>query len=75
MQKNREGRIIVIYDDDERIAHNCATTLVQRGYDNLFMLSGGKKNPLVISMKYLPLYIFIHILYYTCFGIYIVYKV
>jgi hypothetical protein len=42
MQKNREGKIIVIYDEDERIAPYAATTLVQRGYDNLFMLSGGK---------------------------------
>ncbi|ELU06339.1 hypothetical protein CAPTEDRAFT_224847 [Capitella teleta] len=41
--KNREGKIIIIYDEDERIASYAATTLVQRGYDNLFMLSGGLK--------------------------------
>jgi len=40
-QKNREGRIILVYDEDERIAPNVATTLVQRMYDNVFMLSGG----------------------------------
>lgn len=41
--KNREGKIIVLYDEDERLAHDAATTLCQRGYDNLFMLSGGLK--------------------------------
>ncbi|CAF0732433.1 unnamed protein product [Brachionus calyciflorus] len=41
--KNQSGKIIVVYDDDERIAPRAATTLVQRGYDNLFMLSGGLK--------------------------------
>ncbi|XP_059150457.1 centrosomal protein of 41 kDa B-like isoform X2 [Physella acuta] len=41
--KNQPGKIILIYDEDERISHRAATTLVQRGYDNLFMLSGGMK--------------------------------
>ncbi|KAH9503745.1 Centrosomal protein of 41 kDa [Bulinus truncatus] len=41
--KNQPGKIIVLYDDDERLSHRAATTLVQRGYDNLFMLSGGLK--------------------------------
>uniref|UniRef100_A0A2C9KQ10 Rhodanese domain-containing protein n=2 Tax=Biomphalaria glabrata TaxID=6526 RepID=A0A2C9KQ10_BIOGL len=41
--KNQQGKIIVLYDDDERLCHRAATTLVQRGYDNLFMLSGGLK--------------------------------
>lgn len=41
--KNQPGKIIVVYDDDERIVHNAASTLVQRGYDNLFVLSGGMK--------------------------------
>jgi len=39
--KNQPGKIILIYDEDERIAIKAATTFVQRGYDNLFMLSGG----------------------------------
>jgi rhodanese-related sulfurtransferase len=39
--KNQPGKIIVLYDDDERICPKAATTLVQRGYDNLFLLSGG----------------------------------
>ncbi|CAH1783396.1 unnamed protein product [Owenia fusiformis] len=41
--RNQEGKIIVIYDDDERRASKAATTLVERGYTNLFMLSGGLK--------------------------------
>ncbi|CAL1539048.1 unnamed protein product [Lymnaea stagnalis] len=41
--KNQTGKIILLYDEDERLSHRAATTLVQRGYDNLFMLSGGMK--------------------------------
>lgn len=39
--KNRERSILVLYDDDETTASRCASTLTQRGYDNVFMLSGG----------------------------------
>jgi centrosomal protein CEP41 len=39
--KNQEGKIILIYDDDEKIGPKAAATFVERGYDNLFMLSGG----------------------------------
>ena len=42
--KNNSGKIIVVYDDDERLAPRAATTLVQRGYDNLFVLSGGQNS-------------------------------
>ena len=41
--QNCEGKIIVCYDTDEMVAARVATTLVQRGYDNVFMLSGGLK--------------------------------
>ena len=41
-QKNAVGKIIIIYDEDERLAPHAATTLVERGVDNLFMLSGGQ---------------------------------
>lgn len=47
--KNKPGAIIVVYDDDESIARICATTLTQRGYDNIFMLSGGIR---VAKIKY-----------------------
>jgi len=39
--RNRPGKIVVVYDDDEMAASKAATTLAQRGYDNVFMLSGG----------------------------------
>ena len=38
---SQEGKFIVLYDDDERIAAGAATVFVQRGVDNVFMLSGG----------------------------------
>ena len=47
--KNKSGAIIVVYDDDESLARICATTLTQRGYDNVFMLSGGIR---VAKIKY-----------------------
>lgn len=41
--KNKPGRIIILYDEDERTAHKAATTFVQRDVDNVFLLSGGLK--------------------------------
>jgi len=41
--KNKPGKIIVVYDADEKIAPHVATVLVQRGIDNVIMLSGGLK--------------------------------
>lgn len=40
---NKPDRIIILYDEDEGIAHKAATTIVQRGINNVFMLSGGLK--------------------------------
>ncbi|KAA0724445.1 Centrosomal protein of 41 kDa [Triplophysa tibetana] len=37
------GKIIIVYDEDERIASQAATTMCERGFENLFMLSGGLK--------------------------------
>jgi centrosomal protein CEP41 len=59
--KNQPGKIIVVYDDEERIAPKAASTLVQRGYDNLFLLSGGlrlasKKFPDGLITGTLPAY-------------------
>ena len=47
--KNRAGHILVVYDNDESQASKFATTLTQRGYDNVFMLSGGLR---VAQLKY-----------------------
>uniref|UniRef100_A0A1A8FU98 Centrosomal protein 41 n=3 Tax=Nothobranchius korthausae TaxID=1143690 RepID=A0A1A8FU98_9TELE len=47
--KNTPGRIIIVYDEDERIASLAATTMCERGFENLFMLCGGLK---VIAQKF-----------------------
>ncbi|XP_048358431.1 centrosomal protein of 41 kDa [Sphaerodactylus townsendi] len=47
--KNAHGKIIILYDDDERIASQAATTMCERGFENLFMLSGGLR---VIAQKF-----------------------
>ncbi|XP_077425675.1 centrosomal protein of 41 kDa [Vanacampus margaritifer] len=47
--KNAEGKIIIVYDEDERIASQAATSMCQRGFENLFLLSGGLK---VIAQKF-----------------------
>ncbi|RXN19131.1 centrosomal of 41 kDa isoform X1 [Labeo rohita] len=49
MQKNASGKIIILYDEDERIASQAATTMCERGFENLFMLSGGLK---VVAQKF-----------------------
>ncbi|NXH90703.1 CEP41 protein, partial [Edolisoma coerulescens] len=41
--KNAHGKIIIVYDNDERLASQAATTMCERGFENLFMLSGGLK--------------------------------
>ncbi|XP_072291650.1 centrosomal protein of 41 kDa [Eucyclogobius newberryi] len=47
--KNAPGKIIIVYDEDERIAIQAATIMCQRGIENLFMLSGGLK---VLAQKF-----------------------
>ena len=39
--KNVQGKLIIIVDSDESMAPKFATILIQRGYDNIFVLSGG----------------------------------
>ncbi|XP_070557898.1 centrosomal protein of 41 kDa-like isoform X2 [Ptychodera flava] len=41
--RNKPGKIILIYDEDERAGTAAATTFAERGFDNLFLLSGGLK--------------------------------
>ncbi|KAG8440078.1 hypothetical protein GDO86_006030 [Hymenochirus boettgeri] len=47
--RNAHGKIIILYDEDERVAIQTATTMCERGFENLFMLSGGLK---VIAQKF-----------------------
>ncbi len=42
LQKNQSGKVIILYDEDERIAAHAATIMSERGYNNIFLLSGGK---------------------------------
>lgn len=46
--KNSVGKIIILYDEDERLVISAGTTMVERGFDNIFVLSGGLK---VLSSK------------------------
>lgn len=39
--KNKEGLLIIVYCDDERISCDAAKMLVDRGTDNIYCLSGG----------------------------------
>ena len=41
MQKNKEGKLIIIYAKDERSGIPYATLLSQKGFDNIYFLSGG----------------------------------
>ncbi|ORZ37937.1 hypothetical protein BCR44DRAFT_1429295 [Catenaria anguillulae PL171] len=41
MYRNREDKVIVLYDDDESIAVPAAQTLAERGFSNVYVLSGG----------------------------------
>ncbi|XP_069019447.1 centrosomal protein of 41 kDa isoform X1 [Embiotoca jacksoni] len=47
--KNAAGKIIIVYDEDERTAGQAATAMTERGFDNLFLLCGGLK---VIAQKF-----------------------
>lgn len=39
--RNKEGMLIIMYCDDEKISTEAAFVLVQRGYDNVYVLTGG----------------------------------
>lgn len=50
VKKNALGKIIIVYDEDERIASLAATTMCERGFENLFMLCGGESwEPNIVS--------------------------
>jgi len=36
--KNVEGKIIILYDIDELVAVSSATTMAQRGFENVFVV-------------------------------------
>ena len=40
-QKNKDGKLIIIYTKDERSGIPFATLLSEKGFENIFFLSGG----------------------------------
>ena len=39
--KNKDGCLVIVYCDDERISRDVAKIMVDRGTDNIFLLTGG----------------------------------
>eukprot|EP00948_MAST-09A_sp_MAST-9A-sp1_P001440 g1440.t1 len=39
--KNKRGKIIILYDNEERLVRQAATTFVEKGFENIFILSDG----------------------------------
>ncbi|CAM9504832.1 unnamed protein product [Chrysoparadoxa australica] len=39
--KSRDGQLIVLYEEDEKAAIEAANMLVYRGFDNIYLLTGG----------------------------------
>lgn len=39
--RNREGMLVIVYCDDERLSRNYADILTQRGTENVYLLTGG----------------------------------
>ena len=50
--KNLEGHIIILYDTDELIATECATTMAQRGFENVFVVSTMMNN-IILFLSFL----------------------
>jgi len=40
--KNRPDRMIIIYDDDERLAAPAGKLFVEKGVENVYIITGGK---------------------------------
>jgi rhodanese-related sulfurtransferase len=54
VQKNKSDCMVVLYDDGERLASACSKQLSERGFENVFILSGGlqvlgNKFPLLLT--------------------------
>ncbi len=42
LQKNKEGFLIILYDDIDRRAGAAATAFVEKDFGNVFVLTGGE---------------------------------
>lgn len=47
--KNKADTMIIVYDDEEKVAAGVATAFVQKGWENVFLMSGGLK---IAAAKY-----------------------
>lgn len=59
MLKNKPGKLIIIYHEDEKNGVSLATVLYEKGFDNIYLLSGGieefyQKKPEFVIGKDLP---------------------
>ena len=45
--KNKEDSLIILYCDDERVSKDCAKIMVDRGIDNVYLLTGGIQDFLI----------------------------
>ena len=55
--RNKEGCMIILYCDDERISKEAAKLMVDRGIDNIFLLTGGSSShshPLLYTLPHIP---------------------
>ena len=41
MLKNKTGKLIIVYHEDDKNGMNFASVLYQKGFDNVYLLSGG----------------------------------
>lgn len=59
--KNRPDKLIVVYHDDDKTGASYAAVLYQKGFDNIYLLSGGiddfyqKKPEYVVGHELPPL--------------------
>lgn len=41
-QKNRDGHLIILYDEEERLSTATAAQFIEKGFSNTYVLSGGR---------------------------------
>lgn len=39
--KNKENKLIIVYHEDDKTSASYATVLYEKGFDNIYMLTGG----------------------------------
>lgn len=59
MLKNKPDKLIIVYHDDDKSGMNYAAVLYEKGFDNIYLLTGGiedfyQKKPEYVVGKELP---------------------